>query len=127
MSERQRTTIPRPPVHRIAIVQLLVAIIAFCALWFFMPAIAVAVLAGAMIELLGRAYFAFFAFRFAGAQQMRLVVNAFRRGESGKFVLVVVLFGALFSLKPGLSPVAVFVGYLASWLLGTLLGMRLVK
>jgi ATP synthase protein I len=89
--------------------------------------VAEAALAGAMIELLGRAYFAFFAFRFTGALQMQHVVNAFRRGELGKFMLVVILFGALFSLKPGLSPVAVFVGYIASWLLGTLLGMRLLK
>lgn len=127
MSERQRTTIFRPPVHRIAIVQLLAAIAVFCGLWLVKPLFAEAALAGAMIELLGRAYFAFFAFRFAGAQQMRLVVNAFRRGELGKFVLAAVLFGALFSLKPDVPPVAVFVGYIASWLLGTWLGMRLLK
>lgn len=127
VSEPQRASITRPPVYRVTLVQLAVLVPSVLALWFFWPALGVAVLAGAVIEILARAYFSFYAFRFIGAQQMRQVMRSFRRGELGKFMLVAVLFGGLFAADKNLHPLAVFAGYFAAWLLGTLLSMRLLK
>lgn len=127
MSERQRPTIAKPPVHRIAVAQLIALMPPLGVLWLFQPLQAKAAMAGVMIELSARAYFAFYAFRFTGAQQMRQVVRSFRRGELGKFMLVVVLFGALFALNKAIPPIAVFTGYFISWLLGTLLSMRMLR
>jgi len=42
-------------------------------------------------------------------------------------MLVALLFGGVFAADRSLHPLAVFAGYLAEWLLGTLLGMRLLK
>ena len=127
MSEPKCASIPRPPIYRITVAQLVVMIPPVAALWLAWPALAKAVLAGAMIEILARAYFGFYAFRFIGAQQMRQVMRSFRRGELGKFMLVAVLFGGLFAADKSLHPLAVFAGYFTAWLLGTLLSMRLLK
>lgn len=127
VSEPQRASITRPPIYRITLVQLAVLVPSVVVLWLFWPALAIAVLAGAVIEILARAYFGFYAFRFIGAQQMRQVMRSFRRGELGKFMLVAVLFGGLFAADRNLHPLAVFVGYFGAWLLGTLLSMRLLK
>ena len=127
MSELQRASIPRPPVYRITLVQLVVLVPPVLVLWFFKPMWAKAVLAGAMIEILARAYFGFYAFRYMGAQQMRLVVRSLRRGELGKFLLVAVLFGGLFVANKGLQPLPVFAGYLTAWLLGVVLSMRMLR
>jgi ATP synthase protein I len=127
MGEQQRASIPRPPVHRITFAQLLALAPVLGVPWFFWPKLAIAGLAGAMIEVLARAYFGFYAFRYTGALQMRQVVRSFRRGELGKFMLVAVSFGALFALDKNLHPAAVFIGYLVAWLLGTIFSMRLLK
>ena len=127
MSERHRTSIPRPPIYRITLVQLGVLLPPVVALWFVWPSLAKAVFAGAVIEIVARAYFGFYAFRFIGARHMRQVMRSFRRGELGKFVLVAVLFGVLFAANKNFNPIAVFVGYLAAWLLGAWSSMRLLS
>jgi ATP synthase protein I len=127
MSMQHRVTIPRPPVYRIMISQLLVLAPVIGILWALWPSVVFAVLAGAMIEILARTYFGYYAFRYIGAQQMHQVVSSFKRGELGKFVIVAVLFGALFSLNKGQPPAAVFTGYLVSSLFGAILSMRLLK
>ncbi len=127
MGESQRASIPRPPIYRITLVQLATFVPLVLALWFAWPVLAKAVLAGAIIEMLGRAYFGFYAFRCIGARQMRQVMQSFRRGELGKFMLVAILFGGLFAADKNLHPIAVFTGYFAAWLLGTVLSMRMLK
>lgn len=127
MGEQLRASIPRPPVYRITLVQLLVlapilAVVALC--W---PGLARAALAGALIEILARAYFGFYAFRYIGARQMRQIVRSFRRGELGKFMLVAVLFGGLFAIDSSLQPLAVFAGYMAASLLGVVSSVRLLR
>ena len=127
VSELPRTSIPRPPVHRITIVQLAVLTPVVVFLWMAWPVVAKAMLAGAVIEILARAYFNFYAFRFIGAQHTRQIMRSFRQGELGKFMLVAVLFGGLFAADKSLHPLVVFVGYFAAWLLGTFLSMRLLR
>jgi ATP synthase protein I len=127
MGELRHASIPRPPIHRIILAQVIALVPPLLLLWWAWPRFASAFLAGAIIEVLGRAYFSFYAFRYVGARQMREVVRSFRRGEMGKFILVAVLFGLLFALFRHLPPVAVFAGYLLAWLFGTVLGMRLFR
>lgn len=127
MSEPQRASIPRPPVYRITLVQLAVLIPSVLVLWLLKPMWAKAALAGAMIEILARAYFGFYVFRYIGARQMRLVVRSLRRAELGKFLLVAVLFGGLFAANKGLQPLPVFAGYLTAWLLGVVLSVRMLR
>lgn len=127
VSEPARASIPRPPVYRITLAQLAVFLPLAAVAWFVRPMWAKAFLAGAVIEILARAYFGFYAFRFIGARQIRQVMRSFRRGELGKFMLVAVLFGGLFAADKSLQPLIVFAGYFAAWLLGTLLSMRLLK
>lgn len=122
------STIVRPAVHRVGRWQLVAVLVVAVSLslvgW---PVWAAGAACGAAIEMLGRAYFAFYAFRYAGARQMARVANAFRRGALGKFILVMSLFGLLFWLWRDVNPVAVLTGYLAAWLHGTLLTQRLLK
>ena len=127
MGDQPRASIVRPPVHRITGGQLLVLAPLLVVLVWLAPVWGLSAAAGVMIEVSGRAYFAFYAFRFAGARQMRDVMRSFRRGELGKFMLVTLLFGAVFALWREAQPVAVFVGYFLAWLLGTVLGMRWLK
>lgn len=127
MSEQQRAGIPRPPIYRITLAQIVALLLAVLLVWLVWPAYAGAMLAGGAIEITARAYFSFYAFRYMGAGQIRQVVRSFRRGELGKFMLVAVLFGGIFMLDLELAPVAVFAGYLWAWLSGTLLGMRLLR
>lgn len=56
---------------------------------------------GAGIALAGSAYFAWQAFRHAGAVSAKQVVKSFYKGEAGKFGLTVLLFAVVFvSIKP---------------------------
>lgn len=124
----QRTSIPGPPIYRIALVQFAVlALIAFVALVLVGTAWAISVFAGAMIEALPRLYFGYCAFRYRGARQIRQVAQSFRRGELGKFVLVAVMFGGLFVGYRSVVPEAVFAGYVVSWLLGMVLSARWLR
>lgn len=127
MTGRKRESIKKPLVYRISLGQIVFMAPCVLVLWLYSPSFAVAFVAGATIELVSRAYFGYYAFRFVGAQQISLVVGAFRKGELGKFVLVVLLFGMLFITLPDVQPIAVFVGYLVSSLLGTFISFRMLR
>ena len=127
MGEQRRASIPGPPVYRVILVQLLVLVPLLGLLVLLSPRWGWSAAAGAVIELAGRAYFSFYAFRFIGARQMREVMRSFRKGELGKFMLVALLFAALFAQGSAVAPAAVFGGYLVAWLLGTVLGMRWLR
>lgn len=127
MNTAQHTSISKPPVFRIALVQAVVLAVVAALLWLAWPAWAAALFWGGMIEAVPRLYFGVYAFRFTGARQMREVVASLRRGEMGKFVLVVVMFSGLFILNKSIAPAAVFLGYFASWLLGMILSARWLK
>ena len=106
---------------------MLVMLPSLAATYYWWPEHAKAAALGVAIEMAGRAYFAYHAFRFIGARQASLVLRSLKRGEAGKFLMVAISFGALFLLAPDISPVAVFTGYLASWFFGTAFSIRLLK
>lgn len=131
MSESQHwygSTIPRPPVYRITLLQLLVLSCLVIVLVFLESrAVALAALAGGLLEVMARAWFAFWAFRYAGARQIHQVARAFRLGEIGRFALVLLGAGLLFSRHMVFPPGAVALGFAVAWVAGTFGAARLLK
>ncbi|HSC75738.1 MAG TPA: hypothetical protein VLB90_05835 [Pseudomonadales bacterium] len=127
MSELQRASIPRPPVYRITLAQLAVLVPSITALWFVWPGLIKAVLAGAMIEMLARAWFGFCAFRYMGARQMDLAIKAFRYGEIGKFLLILLGSALVFQRADIFYPWAVILGFAVAWFVGVVATAKLVK
>lgn len=123
-----RNTIARPAVFRVSISQLLLTG-ALAALLFAVAGenVALGFALGSLVEIAGRAYFAFYAFRYAGARQMPQVARSFRQGMLGKFILQMLLFGWLFWQWRDINAAAVFCGYASAWLYGTLVTQRLLK
>jgi F0F1-type ATP synthase assembly protein I len=81
---------------------------------------------GAATELVGRAYFGYYAFQYIGAQKAHQVRRAMMQGQLGKFVLVAVMFGLLFVSSWKINPIDVFTGYCVSWMLGVYMSARVL-
>ena len=119
--------IARPPVHRITLAQL--ALLVSLCLFFlaFDKVCAYSVLSGGLIAIVPQAYFATLAFRWRGARSARAIARSSYAGQTGKFLLSVAGFAAVFAGLRPIDPLAVFAGYLAmvatqiigSWLLLT--------
>lgn len=106
--------IPRPPVHRISLVQLLVLPLPVWLAWQVSGAlVAQSVLAGALIAILPQAWFAARLFRFRGARATPQVLQSALSGEVGKFFLSVAGFAAVFALMRPVHAAGVFGGYIA--------------
>jgi len=97
----------------------------FPGLFLFMSSdAAICALIGGWIVTLSNAYFAFQAFRFSGARAASQMVKSFQRGESGKFVITIVLMLVAFKYVPALqlkeNVLAMFAAFIAvlmvSWL-----------
>lgn len=94
---------PRPLVDRSQAVQLLkwqavlAVLLMLSALLFSSKQAMLSVGVGCAIAMAGSLYFALQAFRYAGAQQAPLIVQSFFKGETGKFVITVLLFAAVFA------------------------------
>ena len=81
------TTIPRPPVFKVSLIQLLVLLaLTFGAFWFSLNA-ALSVFFGGLCQVLPQAWFTFQAFKYAGANQADKVLSSMYRGEAGKVLL----------------------------------------
>src|SRR5690606_187941 len=105
-------TIAKPPIYRVTIAQLLIAVIA-SALFALVDLVkGYSFLIGCLIQIAGSAYFARLAYRHQGARQVRTMVQAMYLGESGKILLSAAIFAAVFILVKPLSAVLVFVGYI---------------
>ena len=70
-------------------------------------------LLGGLIYWLPNAYFTLYAFRFRGAQAATVVLRSIYRGETGKFVLTIIGFALVFLLVKPLSPIILFISYIA--------------
>ena len=104
--------LPRPPVHRITLVQLFCLVIAWWAVSASVGGVAASsFLYGGLIAVSAQAYFAFQVFRYTGAQAAPRIARASIAGEVGKFVLTVTGFGLVFALVRPLEGWAVFAGY----------------
>jgi ATP synthase protein I len=107
------TSIPRPPVYRIPLVQLVMLLPLVAGLWAMDQLWGQSALAGGLIAVIPNLYFTSYAFRYRGARSAKLIVRAFNRGETGKFLLTLVGFGGVFTLVRPISVSTLFLVYVA--------------
>lgn len=81
---------------------------------------AISVGLGAGIAIGGSAYFAWQAFRYAGAAEAQQIVRGFYRGEAGKILITAFLFAAVFIAFPRVNVGWLFAGFILEQLLGWL-------
>jgi ATP synthase protein I len=107
------TTIPKPPLTRVAIYQLAALLPASGLLLLMDTVLAYSVLVGGLVQIVPQAWFARQAYKYSGAQQASLVVRAMYRGETGKVVLAATLMAVLFTLHKQWNFFALFMAYIA--------------
>ena len=107
------TTIPKPPLTRVAIYQLAALLPASGLLLLMDTVLAYSVLVGGLTQIVPQAWFARQAYKYSGAQQASLVVRAMYRGETGKVVLAATLMAVLFTLHKQWNFFALFIAYIA--------------
>ena len=105
--------IPRPPAHRITLVQLALLVLLSLFLQVIDKDVVYSVVCGGLIAIVPQAYFALLAFRWRGARSARAVARSGYTGEVGKFALSVVGFALVFAVLRPINSLAVFAGYLA--------------
>lgn len=121
-------TMNKPPVLRIAAVQILLVSLASAVLHFGGEAVtALSVFLGGALCALPNAYFGLRAFRHSGARAAHRVLENFYRGEAGKFVLTIAGFAAVFAAVKPLNAAALFISYGLSVVLQWILAARLVR
>lgn len=104
--------IKRPPVHRIALTQIIVLVPLCLAMYFFDVVRAYSILSGGLIAVVPQAYFAARVFRLSGAKSAEAIARASYSGEVGKFVLTAAGFAVVFATISPIDGLAVFIGYL---------------
>jgi ATP synthase protein I len=117
--------ITRPPIHRIAVAQLIVLVLVGFILLMFDQVKAYSLLSGGLIAIVPQAYFAARVFRLTGAKSAKAIARASYSGEIGKFVLTTAGFAAVFAIISPINGLSVFIGYMimlaiqitGSWLL----------
>ncbi len=122
-------TIYRPPVHYIALAQLVVLGAASGMLWWFNkdPVWFYSWACGGLVAVAPQACFAWQVFRHCGARAASEIAKSGYVGEIGKFLLTAAGFALIFALVRPISGGVVFVGYgvmliiqlAGSWLLLT--------
>jgi ATP synthase protein I len=117
--------IKRPPIHRIAVTQLVVLVLVGLTLSMLDQVKAYSLLSGGLIAIVPQAYFAARVFRLTGAKSAKAIARASYSGEIGKFVLTAAGFAVVFAAISPIDGLSVFIGYLimlaiqitGSWLL----------
>lgn len=105
------STIPRPPVYKIVLLQLLLSLVVAAVAALAGSLAAISALLGGLICALPNAYFVWRAFRYQGARHAHKVVSALYQGEAWKFFLTALSFAALFRLGIELNYFALFAGF----------------
>lgn len=106
-------TIPKPPLSRVLLYQLVVLLPVYGVLLLLDNRLANSVLVGALIQIVPQAWFARQAFKYSGARQASSVVRAMYRGETGKVVLTAVLLAIAFMLYKQWNFFALFAAFIA--------------
>jgi ATP synthase protein I len=81
---------------------------------------------GGMVAIIPQAVFAFFCFRFSGAQQSRRIWRSFVRGEAFKLLLTVLLFALTYKFVL-IDALWFFLAFIMMQILGFLLNCRLLE
>lgn len=105
------STIPRPPVYRIVLLQLLLALVVAALAGVAGSLAAKSALFGGLICAVPNAYFVWRTFRYQGARQAHNIVNGLYKGAAWKFFLTALSFAVLFRLGLELNYFALFAGF----------------
>lgn len=105
------SSVPRPPVHRIVLLQLGLALLAAVLAALHSSTAAWSALLGGIACAVPNAYFIWRAFRFRGARYAGKVAEAFYQGEAWKFILTGLMFAVIFSQDWQLNYPALFAGF----------------
>ena len=103
--------ITRPPVHLIAWFQLIVLTLLSVALLPIDASLAASAAVGGLIQIIPQAWFTRQAYRYSGARQVRNVVNAMYKGESGKLLLTAALFAVVFHRLTWVDAPVLFISF----------------
>ena len=107
------STIKAPPLHHIAIAQILSLLVISLLAMTLGKTVACSVLIGGVVHIVPQAWFARMAYRYSGARQAPRILNAIYKGEAGKLLLTAVMFALTFYYVQPLQVTAVFAGYVA--------------
>lgn len=121
------TSISKPPVFRIPLVQLMVMLPLVAGLWVVHSTWAVSALAGGLVAIIPNLYFSAYAFRYTGARSANLIVRAFNTGQTGKFLLTLLGFACVYLMLKPLSVTALFGGYLLMLIIQLLVTARIIS
>ena len=105
------SSVPRPPVHRIILLQLGLTLLAGAIAALHSQVAAGSALLGGIACAAPNAYFVWRAFRFRGARYAGKVAAEFYQGEAWKFILTGLMFAVIFSQNWPLNYFALFAGF----------------
>ncbi len=120
------TSIPRPPVYRIPLFQLVIMLPLVAGVWTVDHVWAQSALAGGLLAVIPNLYFTVYAFRYRGARSVKLIARAFNWGETGKFLLTLVGFAGVFTVIRPLSVSALFLMYVAMLIVQWVVSARVI-
>ena len=120
-------SIAPPPIRRIAWIQLLVLVLLAVALLPIGVELAASAAVGGLIQIIPQAWFTRQAYRYSGARQIRNVINAMYRGESGKIVLTTALFAIVFKMASWVEPITLFSSFGVMILVHLLSASQLIR
>ena len=103
--------LPRPPVHRIVLLQLGLTLLAGAIATLHSSVAGWSALLGGIACAIPNAYFVWRAFRFRGARYAGKVAEALYRGDAWKFILTALMFATIFSQGWPLNYPALFAGF----------------
>lgn len=121
------TTISRPPVHRVALYQLLLLLAVCASVAWIDSLIASSILVGGLIQIGPQAWFARQAYKHTGSSQIGKVVRAMYLGETGKITLTAALFVATFVLLRQLNFLTVFGAFIVMFPLQWIFTIRILN
>jgi len=102
----------KPPLTKIFVIQIVLLMLVSAALLLIDGTVAKSSMVGGAIAIGSNWFFARWAFRYSGARAARQVAYSFYVGETGKFLLTVILFAASFAVIRPLNTVSIFSTYL---------------
>ncbi|MCP5325899.1 MAG: ATP synthase subunit I [Oceanospirillaceae bacterium] len=106
-----RQSIRRPPVYRIALIQLGLTAILTVLFLFKGPQAAISALAGGLTCTIPNAYFMYKTFLYMGARQVQLVMKSFYQGGGGKLILTMLGFGLTYKFLQPVDYLALFLSF----------------
>ena len=104
-------TIPKPPIYKATLLQLIILCFVTAGIFCFDRAVAGSVFLGGLTQLVPQAWFSYVAFKHIGASQTDLIVRSMYRGETGKVVLTASAFITTFVLFKEIN----IIGFMAAF------------